>query len=105
MSARIAAVTHAILGRRGKTLAVRLPQEIASGLELREGERLEIVPGPDYVVIRRASPSYTLDQLFAGKSAEEWRSLYAEAYDWGPEVGQEIVGEWPSRFGNRMPVV
>jgi antitoxin MazE len=86
-------MTHAILGRWGKNLAVRLPQEIASSLELHEGERVEIVPGPDHIVIRRAKPGYSLDAFFAGKSAEEWRTIYADAYDWGPEVGQEIVEE------------
>jgi antitoxin MazE len=90
---RIKPMTQAILGRWGKNLAVRLPNEIANQFSLREGERVEIEAGHGQIVIRLARPCYSLDALFAGKSAGQWRSLYADAYDWGPDVGQEIVEE------------
>jgi antitoxin MazE len=86
-------MTQATVGRWGKNLALRFPNEIAGELHLREGERLELEPGPDQIVIRRAKPRYTLDDLFATKSAHEWQSIYAGAYDWGPDVGREIVEE------------
>lgn len=86
-------MTHAILGRWGKNLAVRFPTEISTQLRLQEGENLEIEHGPDYVIIRRAKPRYTIDELFAGKSDAEWRSAYAGAFDWGPDLGREIVEE------------
>ena len=47
-------MSHAILGRWGKNLALRLPNEIASELSLREGERVEIVSGAGQITIRRA---------------------------------------------------
>jgi hypothetical protein len=34
-----------------------------------------------------------LQELFRGKSPEEWRVAYADAFDWGPDVGREIVEE------------
>ena len=86
-------MSHAILGRWGKNLAVRLPNEIASELSLREGERVEITSGPGQVVIRRAKQRYTPEELFAGKSPGEWRTIYANAPAWGTEIGQEIVEE------------
>ena len=86
-------MTFAIVGRWGKNLALRFPNEIASEFELHEGDRVEIESGQDQIVIRRAEPRYTLEDLFAGKSATEWRALYAEAYDWGPDAGREIVDE------------
>ncbi len=86
-------MTQAIIGRWGKTLAVRFPNEIASEAGLREGERLEIETGSDQIVIRRAKPSYTLEDMFAGKTAAEWRALYAGSYDWGPDVGRELIDE------------
>ena len=49
-------MTHAIVGRWGKNLALRFPIEIASQLSLREGDRLEIETGPDRIVIHRAKP-------------------------------------------------
>jgi antitoxin MazE len=86
-------VTHAILGRWGKHLAVRLPNEVASELRLRQGERVEIMSSPDQIVIRRAKPRYTADELFAGKSPEQWRTIYANAYGRGPDSGQDMLEE------------
>ena len=52
---------------------------------------MEIEALEDSIVIRRAQPHLTLEELFAGKSAAEWRALYEGAYDWGDDVGREIV--------------
>jgi antitoxin MazE len=86
-------MTQVVLGRWGKSIAVRFPNEIARELGLHEGERVEIDAAPDRIVIRRARPHYDLEELFAGKSADEWRTIYADAHDWGPDVGQENVAE------------
>jgi antitoxin MazE len=86
-------MTQATLGRWGKSLAVRLPTELAAAFSLREGDHLEIESDHDRITIRPAKPQYTLDEMFAGKSREEWRALYAGAYDWGPEVGREVIDE------------
>lgn len=86
-------MTYVIVGRWGKNLALRFPNEIASEFQLHEGDRVEIETSPEEIVIRRAKPRYTVDELFAGKSPEEWRALYANAYDRGRDVGQEIVEE------------
>lgn len=37
------------------------------------------------------SPELALEHLFRGRSAAEWRLEYADAFDWGPEVGRETV--------------
>ena len=41
----------------------------------------------------RGQPQFSLAELFQGKSAAEWRAQYAGAYDWGPDVGREVVDE------------
>ena len=86
-------MSHITVGRWGKSLALRVPGDIASETGLREGERVEIEARDGDIVIRRVAPHFTLEELFAGKSAEEWRDAYAGAYDWGPDVGREIVEE------------
>ena len=86
-------MTHVIVGRRGKNLALRFPNEIAGDLSLREGDRLKIESEADRIVIRRAKPHYALEEMFAGKFPAEWRAIYADSYDWGPEVGREIIEE------------
>ena len=86
-------MSHALLGRWGKNLAVRLPSEIASELSLRDGERVEIVADSGQIVIRRAKPRFTADEIFAGKTPSEWRTIYSHAYEWGPDAGRENVDE------------
>ena len=86
-------MSQATVGRWGKSLAVRIPGEIADAAGLIEGERVQIETQDAEIVIRRAPARFTLEELFRGKTPEEWRALYADAYDWGPDVGREIVPE------------
>ena len=81
------------VGRWGNNLAVRLPGEIVDAIKLRDGERVEIDAQDGEVVIRRARPRIALEDLFRGRSPDEWRADYARAYDWGPAVGREFVPE------------
>ncbi len=81
------------VGRWGKNLAVRFPGEVAKAARLSEGDRVEIVALDGDIVIRRAAPHFTLEELFKGKSPKTWRAAYAGAFDWGPDVGREIVEE------------
>jgi antitoxin component of MazEF toxin-antitoxin module len=84
---------QAIVGRWGKNLAVRFPAEVARAAGLGDGQRVELVPQNGAILIRRVAPEITAESLFHGKSAEEWRALYGDAYDWGPDRGREAVEE------------
>jgi antitoxin MazE len=86
-------VSQVTVGKWGKSLAIRLPGEIVKAAGLSNGERLDIETHDREIVIRRAVPHFTLEELFRGKSAEEWRAAYAGAFDWGPDVGREVVEE------------
>jgi antitoxin MazE len=86
-------VSEAIVGKWGKNLAVRIPGEVAKATRLSDGERVEIDTHGGDIVIRRAAPRFTLEELFRGKSPKAWRAIYAKSFDWGPEVGREIVEE------------
>jgi antitoxin MazE len=86
-------MTHAILGRWGKNLALRLPENVASELSLREGERVEVVSSPGQIVIRRAKPRFTREEIFAGKSPSEWRTIYAKTHEWGSDAGQPAADD------------
>jgi antitoxin MazE len=82
-----------IIGKWGKNLAIRLPGEIVKAAGLNDGERVEIETRDGDIVIRRTAPHFTLEEMFRGKSPEEWRAAYTGAYDWGPDVGCEAVEE------------
>ena len=81
------------IGKWGKNLAIRLPGEIVKAAGLNDGERVEIETRDGDIVIRRTAPHFTLEELFRGKSPEEWRAAYTGAYDWGLDVGREAVEE------------
>jgi antitoxin MazE len=81
------------IGKWGKNLAIRFPGEIAKATGLSDGERVEIETNDGNIFIRRAIPHFTLEEMFQGKNPEEWRAIYAEAYDWGPDVGRELIEE------------
>lgn len=87
------AVRQVTVGKWGKNLAVRIPGEIAKDARLSHGERLEIDTHDGDIVIRRATPHFTLEELFRGKTPRQWRAIYTKAFDWGPDVGRESVEE------------
>lgn len=84
---------QAVIGRWGNSLALRLPTEVVETARVRDGERVTIEARDGDIVIRRAAPQFTLEELFRGRTPEEWRAAYAGAFDWGPDVGREIVEE------------
>lgn len=86
-------MSQVIVGKWGKNLAVRLPGEVVKATGLSDGERVEIESHEGNILIRRAVPHFTLEGLFRGKSPKQWRAVYAGAFDWGPDVGLEVVEE------------
>ena len=83
----------AIVGKWGKSLAVRLPAEVARSAGLSGGERVEVETQDGNILVRRTAPSFTLEGLFRGKSPKQWRAAYSSAFDWGPDRGREVVEE------------
>ena len=84
-------MTRMIVGRWGKMLAVRLPADVARAAQFRDGERVEVIGQDGGILIRKSAPGLRVEDLFRGKTPEAWRELYAGAYDWGPDLGREIV--------------
>lgn len=86
-------MSQVIIGRWGKNLAVRFPSEIAKVAGLTHGEPVEIQAGDREIVIRRAAPLFTLEELFKDNPSKQWRAEYAGAFQWDGDVGREIVEE------------
>ena len=63
------------------------------GRRAQQWRALDIETRDREIVIRPAVPRFTLEELFRGKSPDEWRSAYAGAFDWGPDIGREVVEE------------
>jgi antitoxin component of MazEF toxin-antitoxin module len=86
-------MSKAIVGKCGRNLAIRFPRDIVKAAKLTEGARVEISKQGGDIVISPAIPEFALDELFSGKTAAQWRAEYARAFDWGPELGREVVDE------------
>jgi antitoxin component of MazEF toxin-antitoxin module len=86
-------MAQATIGRWGRNLAVRFPADVAKAAGFGDGERVELLPQKGGIIIRKVAPDFTADAMFRGKRPEEWRALYAGAYDWGADRGREIVEE------------
>ena len=68
-------MSQAVIGRWGRTLAIRLPAQAARELALGEGGRVDIEIEGDALVIRKASSERALEAMFAGRQPEQWRAL------------------------------
>ena len=58
-------MSQAVIGRWGRTLAVRLPAEAARKLALGEGGRVDIQVEGDAIVIRKPAGERALEVIFA----------------------------------------
>jgi orotate phosphoribosyltransferase len=82
-----------IVGKWGNQLAIPLPQEIVEATNLSDGECVEVKTQNGDILIPLPVERLTLEELFRGKTPEQWRASYAGAFDWGPHLGREIVEE------------
>jgi antitoxin MazE len=76
------------LARWGDSLAVRIDGALAESAALREGDAVEVVAERDGLVLRRARPRYTLEELLRDTTPEAYRAV---AIDWGRDRGRERV--------------
>lgn len=77
------------VARWGNCLTVRIPSPVAKQLGLRAGVQVDIDVIDDNIVIRRAKPRFTLEDLVVAMTPENQPD---EVFD-GGEVGAEVV-EW-----------
>ena len=77
------------LARWGNSLGLRIPKELAAQAGLRAGIKVELAAEADRIVITPARPRYVLAELLEGVTSEAMR----EAFDWGPDIGREIIDE------------
>jgi antitoxin MazE len=75
------------IARWGNSLGLRIPRHVAEQAGLRVGARVEIAAEEGRVVISAARPRYVLAELLKDMTPEAMH----EAFDWGSDVGREIV--------------
>ena len=75
-----------IVAKWGNSLAIRIPKNIADKINLKEGTAISIDATDNNIVITPKQPKYTLEELLAGASSENFDG----EFDWGEPVGEEV---------------
>ena len=75
------------VARWGNSLGLRIPKDIADQAGLQAGSRVEIIAENGRVVIVPARRRYVLAELLEDMTPKAMR----DAFDWGPDLGREIV--------------
>jgi antitoxin MazE len=74
-----------VVKKWGNSLAVRVPQSIATAADLQEGTAVNLTLEAGALVVKLARPRYTLEELLEGYKPEH---RHAEV-GWGPPRGDE----------------
>jgi len=78
-----------VLTRWGNSLGLRIPKAMTEKVGLMDGSRVEVQMEDDRIVISSPRPRYVLADLLVGMTHDDMR----DAFDWGDDVGREIVEE------------
>ncbi len=75
--------------RWGNSLGVRIPKNIAETVGLSVGDSVDVEAKDGQIVISLRRPHYRLADLLVGMTPGAMHELF----DWGPDVGREIIDE------------
>ncbi|OHB11550.1 MAG: MazF family transcriptional regulator [Candidatus Zambryskibacteria bacterium RIFCSPLOWO2_02_FULL_44_12b] len=70
----------------GNSLAVRIPDEFAENLDLRDGSVVGFQQLGDRMIISKTKPKYTLEDMVKGITKKNRH----KEFDWGKPMGKEI---------------
>lgn len=71
----------------GNSLGLRVPKEVATKVGLSEGSRVEMTAKGSTITISVERPVYVLAELLEDMTPDNIR----DAWEWGPDVGREVV--------------
>lgn len=75
--------------RWGNSLGIRIPKDVVERVGLSPGDSVDVEANGDQIVISLRRPRYRLADRLIGMTPDAMR----DAFDWGPDVGREIVDE------------
>jgi len=70
----------------GNSLAVRIPDEFAENLDLKDGSVVGFKQTKNEIIITKTKPKYTLEDMVKGITKKNRH----KEYDWGKPMGKEI---------------
>ncbi len=78
-----------LISKWGNSLGLRLPKALTTEIGVTEGQKVEVRAEGRKLIVEPLRERYTLAQLMENTTPEAMR----EAWDWGEDVGREIVDE------------
>jgi antitoxin MazE len=78
-----------LVSKWGNSLGVRLPQALAAEIGVTEGQKVEVRAEGGRIIVEPVRKTLTLEQMMENVTPEAMR----EAWDWGDDVGREIVDD------------
>ena len=76
-----------LISKWGNSLGLRLPRALAQQIGVSEGQKVNVIAEGGRLVVEPVAPRYRLEDLIANMTPEAMH----DAYDWGDDVGGEIV--------------
>jgi|HubBroStandDraft_6_1064221.scaffolds.fasta_scaffold3786936_1 antitoxin MazE len=78
-----------LLSKWGNSLGLRLPKALTSEIGVSDGQKVEVRAEGGRIIVEPVRKTLTLEQMMENVTPEAMR----EAWDWGDDVGREIVDD------------
>jgi antitoxin MazE len=78
-----------LLSKWGNSLGLRLPKALTAEIGVTEGQKVEVRAEGGRIIVEPVRAPLTWDQMLENTTPEAMR----EAWDWGEDVGREIVDD------------
>ncbi len=78
-----------LLSKWGNSLGLRLPKALTAEIGVSEGQKVEVRAEGGRIVVEPVRKTLTLEQMMENVTPEAMR----EAWDWGEDVGREIIDD------------
>ena len=78
-----------VLSKWGNSLGLRLPKALTAEIGVSEGQKVEVRAEGGRIIVEPVRKTLTLEQMMENVTPEAMR----EAWDWGDDVGREIVDD------------
>ncbi len=83
------ASVQVLVSKWGNSLGVRLPKALAAEVGVSDGQTVDVRVEDGRLIVEPVRKTYSLEQMMENVTPEAMR----EAWDWGPDVGREIVDD------------
>ncbi len=78
-----------VVSKWGNSLGLRLPKALTAEIGVSDGQKVDVRAENGRIIVEPVRKPFTLEQMMGNVTPEAMR----EAWDWGDDVGREIVDD------------